>query len=896
MENTAKKRKELFPFFPLSRNSVSETLANDLALRISLHTGETEAGNSIRSRPNSGSSAPSSDLSRWRLSSSAKLGQLKRPEQTVLRDRIQKRLACGGSGGPRVDVGTTSGESLQATSYDSKQQYTKTRIVDAAAALGVHEHDFAADKLEDDRAYDPPPDFARHTIPVRVEHQDATELAFQPVRAPSGELLLPKCYNAGRPFSRPRIIDTASTIITSGYSSAARKPEQDQATSLSSISPKVNPPEQSEQRDVLADKDRPTLREGPQRKVQNFSYSFRPPPTPQDASFDYEDSTSDEEDWERAFRAYLQPRSPPLLSGVRSDISDDALEAFLAQFHEGTKPRSAYSRQSAEPKPLRFPKRSEKVLNKVLGMQREAKVYQDHIYVPIYVVPEKEDTPTSPPTLGSQEHEEGGNRHMRWTLPLAIFFIYLNAYGWIFSYGAFHAYYAVISFPSYSSGSIAWIIATQLFLTHGGAILVEHFIDRNLYFRICLHGASALLMLGAFLTSICKTLWHCVLAQGVILGFGNGLLLGSATAALRTWRDPSTRYNDARLIRAAAASGTCLGGVIFSAMFRNLTVSYTFTSAVQSMAFVLLATLTVPNVLLRPKPAASRMRSGGGARSSHPGGASRQTDQTSPRRHPARQEPSASQTPDLEASPPPPPSHPIPQPPTSPTTTLLAILAKTLTHLVIQTPYIYTALHSLSIRQTPPQAIILLIATIACSLPTRLLTIALSNPLNQRHILATAAATAMLSAVAMLVTLAGGNDDVRVLEACLFGLGSGAVFESVGAVSAGGLRGWRKKGREDSPVDVGKLGPVAPGRMARLLQVSGGARGRDPGDVYEGRLDVMAAVVGMAVALASMVGPIVVGAMVGAAGQGSWTAAAAFVGCGLAGAGAVFAAVWWRVR
>jgi len=88
-------------------------------------------------------------------------------------------------------------------------------------------------------------------------------------------------------------------------------------------------------------------------------------------------------------------------------------------------------------------------------------------------------------------------------------------------YGVFQTYYSQTL--SETSSTISWVGSIQVFLLCFIGTVVGPIYDRG-YCRTLLAVGWFLSVFGIFMTSICKSYWQLVLAQGIVTGFGFGCL------------------------------------------------------------------------------------------------------------------------------------------------------------------------------------------------------------------------------------------------------------------------------------------------------------------------------------------------------------------------------------
>jgi MFS family permease len=103
--------------------------------------------------------------------------------------------------------------------------------------------------------------------------------------------------------------------------------------------------------------------------------------------------------------------------------------------------------------------------------------------------------------------------------------------------------------------------------------------------------------------SICHAYWQVILAQGLCVGLGAGLLFTPALAVLPTYF--TTRLG---LAVGLCASGSSFGGIIYPIVFYRLIDQIGFSWSVRVLGFIALATSLVPIVLMRPRFKPARVR------------------------------------------------------------------------------------------------------------------------------------------------------------------------------------------------------------------------------------------------------------------------------------------------
>ncbi|KAF2491260.1 major facilitator superfamily transporter [Lophium mytilinum] len=151
------------------------------------------------------------------------------------------------------------------------------------------------------------------------------------------------------------------------------------------------------------------------------------------------------------------------------------------------------------------------------------------------------------------------------------------------TFGVFQAYYMNVLLPSSSASSISWIGSVQLFLAMGVGAPVGVALDAG-YLRSLIVAGMVLEVLGMLLTAQCTKYWQLFLLQGVVVGFGMGMLGLTSQAVIPLW------FKKRRaLCSGIAAAGSNIAGVAYSIMLRHLFYSIGFPWAVRILAALLLA-------------------------------------------------------------------------------------------------------------------------------------------------------------------------------------------------------------------------------------------------------------------------------------------------------------------
>lgn len=189
-----------------------------------------------------------------------------------------------------------------------------------------------------------------------------------------------------------------------------------------------------------------------------------------------------------------------------------------------------------------------------------------------------------------------------WLQVLSGFFLFFNSWGLINSFGVFQSYYTTTLIPSHSESAVSWIGSIEAFLLCCTTIFAGPIFDRG-YARTLVVSGSVLVVFGLMMTSLCQQYWQLMLAQGLCLGIGHGGLFIVSIAIVPSYF--STRRS---LAIGIAASGSSLGGVVYTIVFHRLVPQLGFAWTTRVLGFMALATLIIPCVCIKMRtiPAARK--------------------------------------------------------------------------------------------------------------------------------------------------------------------------------------------------------------------------------------------------------------------------------------------------
>ncbi|VUC35354.1 unnamed protein product [Clonostachys rosea] len=165
-----------------------------------------------------------------------------------------------------------------------------------------------------------------------------------------------------------------------------------------------------------------------------------------------------------------------------------------------------------------------------------------------------------------------------WSMALLGHLVTFNTWGYILCYGVSQTYY--VSSLSRSLSDIAWIGSLQMFLLFFLGTVSGRALDAGL-FRLTMISGVTISLLGIFMTSICKTYWQVILAQGVCTGIGSGLQFAPSMSLVSTYFS-----SNRNLAIGVVATGSATGGIVYPLVFSHLLPKVGFGWTVRIMGFV----------------------------------------------------------------------------------------------------------------------------------------------------------------------------------------------------------------------------------------------------------------------------------------------------------------------
>ncbi|PVI04849.1 MFS general substrate transporter [Periconia macrospinosa] len=184
---------------------------------------------------------------------------------------------------------------------------------------------------------------------------------------------------------------------------------------------------------------------------------------------------------------------------------------------------------------------------------------------------------------------------MAWLQVLGSFFLFFNTWGVINMFGSYQAYYESALLKTSTPSAISWIGSIQSFLLLFVGALSGPIYD-NGGFRYLLLSGTFLLVLGQMTLSACTQYWQVLLSQAICIGCGAGLLFIPSVSIISTYFSKKVG-----VAMGLAASGSSMGGVIYPIVFHKLLPQVGFGWTTRTLGFLILGTLTIPNLCMRTR-------------------------------------------------------------------------------------------------------------------------------------------------------------------------------------------------------------------------------------------------------------------------------------------------------
>ncbi|KAL9106766.1 MAG: hypothetical protein Q9227_008265 [Pyrenula ochraceoflavens] len=168
-------------------------------------------------------------------------------------------------------------------------------------------------------------------------------------------------------------------------------------------------------------------------------------------------------------------------------------------------------------------------------------------------------------------------------------------------YGVYQTFYGS-TLTSVSPSAISWIGSVQAFLLFLIGTLVGPIYDAG-YVRSLLIAGSFLSVFGLCMASIAHRYWQILLTQGIITGAGFGCLFLPGVTIVSQYFSTKKAF-----ATGLASLGSSIGGVVYPVVFTQLQPLIGASWATRTIALILLCTLILPLIILRPLKYSSKPR------------------------------------------------------------------------------------------------------------------------------------------------------------------------------------------------------------------------------------------------------------------------------------------------
>ncbi|KAK1998042.1 riboflavin transporter MCH5 [Colletotrichum falcatum] len=166
--------------------------------------------------------------------------------------------------------------------------------------------------------------------------------------------------------------------------------------------------------------------------------------------------------------------------------------------------------------------------------------------------------------------------------------------GYTNSFGVFQAYYMRNQLHDHSPDEISWIGSIQAFLVFSSGAIGGPVFDR--YGAWIIRPAATVYIFSVMMTSLCREYWQFMLAQGVLSGISNGMILFPAMAAT-----PQYFLKRRGAAMGLAIAGSSLGAVVFPVVLSELLETIGFGWSVRVCGFIMMPVLLFSSLTVRAR-------------------------------------------------------------------------------------------------------------------------------------------------------------------------------------------------------------------------------------------------------------------------------------------------------
>ncbi|GME60833.1 Monocarboxylate permease protein [Neofusicoccum parvum] len=170
--------------------------------------------------------------------------------------------------------------------------------------------------------------------------------------------------------------------------------------------------------------------------------------------------------------------------------------------------------------------------------------------------------------------------------------------GYINSFGVYQTFYETNQLSNMTPSDISWIGSLQNFFIFFSGLFGGTLFDR--YGASIIRPAAVAFVLSIMMTSLCKEYWHFMLAQGLLGGVSNGLIMSPSMAATSQY---FSKKRGAAM--GLAIAGSSVGAVVFPIalvkMLHGNGNQLGFEWAVRVCGFIVLGLLIWPCVAIKAR-------------------------------------------------------------------------------------------------------------------------------------------------------------------------------------------------------------------------------------------------------------------------------------------------------
>lgn len=183
-----------------------------------------------------------------------------------------------------------------------------------------------------------------------------------------------------------------------------------------------------------------------------------------------------------------------------------------------------------------------------------------------------------------------------WRQVLGGFLVVSLCWGFINSFGFFQTYYVSLPHINASPSDVSWIGSIQVFLLMFIGAYSGSVSDVG-YFKLISFAGAFFYVFGVFMTSISKHYYQLLLAHGICVGLGNGLIFIPTMSVVATYFSPKRRS----LAIGSILCGSAFGGILFPLMFDHLLPRVGFGWTLRIFGLIATAIFTLSQILLRKR-------------------------------------------------------------------------------------------------------------------------------------------------------------------------------------------------------------------------------------------------------------------------------------------------------